>query len=113
MLINLAVNARDAMGGAGTLTIATRNVVLRAAVDDMRLDGEYVCMSITDTGTGMSAEILSQAVQPFFTTKPVGQGTGLGLSMVRTYLRDIAGDCEIASELGKGTCVSMYLPRAS
>lgn len=112
MLINLAVNARDAMSGIGALTIATRNVTLVAGAEGFLPDGEYVCISVSDTGAGMSADILAQATQPFFTTKPPGQGTGLGLSMVRTYLRELAGDCKIVSEPGQGTCVSMYLPRA-
>ncbi|MFC0254186.1 ATP-binding protein [Massilia consociata] len=112
MLINLAVNARDAMGGTGTLTIATQNVALCDDAGGILPAGDYVCISVSDTGSGMSADVLARAAQPFFTTKPVGQGTGLGLSMVRTYLRDMAGDCKIVSVPGQGTCVSMYLPRA-
>lgn len=112
MLINLAVNARDAMSGSGSLNITTQNLTLCGDPDGVLRDGDYVCVSVSDSGAGMSADVLAQATQPFFTTKPVGQGTGLGLSMVCRYLRDISGDCKIASQLGQGTCVSMYLPRA-
>jgi signal transduction histidine kinase/PAS domain-containing protein len=113
MLINLAVNARDAMGRSGSLNITTRNLTLCGDPDGVLQDSAYVCISVSDTGAGMPADVLAQATQPFFTTKPAGQGTGLGLSMVCRYLRDMSGDCKITSQLGQGTCVSMYLPRAN
>lgn len=112
MLINLTVNARDAMNRNGLLTITTRNLALQGDPDGILPDGDYVCISVSDTGAGMAPDILARATQPFFTTKPPGQGTGLGLSMVCRYLRDMAGDCKILSQPGAGTCVSMYLPRA-
>lgn len=112
MLINLAVNARDAMDRTGLLTITTSNLTLRGDPDGVLGDGDYVCIAISDTGAGMPAHVLAQATQAFFTTKPAGQGTGLGLSMVSRYLRDMSGDCKIRSQPGQGTCVSMYLPRA-
>lgn len=112
MLINLTVNARDAMNRTGMVTIMTLNVAMQGDPDGILPDGDYVCISVSDTGTGMPPEVLAQSTQPFFTTKPAGQGTGLGLSMVRNYLRDMAGDCKILSYPGHGTCVSMYLPRA-
>lgn len=112
MLINLAVNARDAMDRSGLLTITTSNLTLSSDPDGVLQDGDYVCIAMSDTGAGMPAQVLAQATQPFFTTKPLGQGTGLGLSMVSRYLRDMSGDCKIQSQPGQGTCVSMYFPRA-
>jgi signal transduction histidine kinase/CheY-like chemotaxis protein len=110
-IVNLAVNARDAMSGTGALRIATRNVSLAAnQVGDVQA-GEYVCVSVTDTGCGMTPEVLERAFEPFFTTKPVGKGTGLGLSQIFGFAHQSGGEVGIESEVGKGTTVSLYLPR--
>ena len=112
-IVNLAVNARDAMDGTGTMRISTRNVTLAAnEVGDIR-PGEYLRLSVTDTGCGMSAEVLERAFEPFFTTKPVGKGTGLGLSQIFGFAHQSGGEVGIESEPGKGTTVSIYLPRTS
>ncbi len=110
-ILNLAVNARDAMDGAGLLKISTENVRLGAnQVGDVRA-GDYVKVSVTDTGCGMTAEVIEHAFEPFFTTKPVGKGTGLGLSQIFGFAHQSDGEVGIDSMLGKGTTVSLYLPR--
>ncbi len=110
-IVNLAVNARDAMSGTGALRIATSNVTLTAnQVGDVQA-GEYVCVSVTDTGCGMTPEVLERAFEPFFTTKPVGKGTGLGLSQIFGFAHQSGGEVGIESEVAKGTIVSLYLPR--
>ena len=110
-ILNLAVNARDAMDGTGSLTIATDNVTLAAnEVGDVRA-GEYLRLSVTDTGCGMTDEVRERAFEPFFTTKPIGKGTGLGLSQIFGFAHQSGGEVGIESELGKGTTVSLYLPR--
>jgi PAS domain S-box-containing protein len=110
-ILNLVINARDAMPDGGRLQVETRN----ATVDGTRrpgLDGgEYVCISVADTGTGMSEDTMAKAFEPFFTTKPIGQGTGLGLSMIYGFVRQSGGFVDIASELQVGTTVTLYLPR--
>jgi signal transduction histidine kinase/ActR/RegA family two-component response regulator len=112
-IVNLAVNARDAMDGTGIMRIATSNVTLEAnEVGDIRA-GEYVRISVSDTGCGMSEEVLERAFEPFFTTKPVGKGTGLGLSQIFGFAHQSGGEVGIESELGRGTTVSIYLPRTS
>ena len=112
-ILNLAVNARDAMEGTGTLTIATENVSLSAnEVGDVR-PGEYLRLSVTDTGCGMTDEVRERAFEPFFTTKPVGKGTGLGLSQIFGFAHQSGGEVGIESEVGKGTTVSLYLPRTA
>ena len=112
-IINLAMNARDAMPDGGTLTIGTANVHReRAPAGDPRwVGGDYVTISIADTGTGMDARVLEQAFEPFFTTKPAGQGTGLGLSQVYGFVKQSGGHVDIASEPGGGTTVTISLPR--
>jgi signal transduction histidine kinase len=109
VIINLAINARDAMPSGGTLTIATAN---RTPARHAGLPfGDYVELTVRDTGTGMPAEVLQKAVDPFFTTKPPGRGTGLGLSMTFGYVRQSNGELNIESELGKGTTITILMPR--
>jgi CheY-like chemotaxis protein len=113
-VLNLAINARDAMPDGGVLTIETTNTVLDAARAAQHADikaGDYVVISVTDTGQGMPAEVVAKAFDPFFTTKPIGQGTGLGLSTVYGFLRQTGGHAEISSEPRRGTTIRMYLPR--
>ncbi len=109
-ILNLAINARDAMPDGGTLTIATANCLMPEPGADGP-DRPYVCIRVSDTGTGMSADVASRAFDPFFTTKPLGQGTGLGLSMIYGFARQSEGEARIESELGRGTTISLYLPR--
>jgi signal transduction histidine kinase/ActR/RegA family two-component response regulator len=112
-IVNLAVNARDAMAGQGMMRIATQNVKLAASeVGDVRA-GEYVKISVTDTGCGMTSEVRERAFEPFFTTKPVGKGTGLGLSQIFGFAHQSGGEVGIESEVGRGTTVSIYLPRTA
>ena len=116
-LLNLALNARDAMPGGGKITLEAANVSLDGAFAAGRpykvVPGDYVKIAVKDTGTGMAPEVLEQAFQPFFTTKEVGQGTGLGLSMVFGFVtKQSGGHIDIDSEEGDGTTVSLYLPRA-
>jgi len=115
-LVNLAVNARDAMPGGGRLTIETRNMVL--GTDDAELSsdaqpGEYVGIFVTDTGTGMSTDVMEKVLEPFFTTKEQGKGTGLGLSSVYGFVKESGGFLTLDSQVGKGTTVRLHLPRAS
>ena len=115
-LVNLAVNARDAMPDGGTLTISTHNATLGKA-DRLRFDdivpGDYVIVSVTDTGSGMSADVLEHAFEPFYTTKPQGKGTGLGLSQVYGFARQSEGTAVLTSAPDHGTTVALYLPRAT
>jgi signal transduction histidine kinase len=113
-VLNLAINARDAMPAGGNLTIETGNAHLDDAYAQDYPDvsaGQYVCVSVSDTGVGMSQDVLERAFEPFFTTKPIGQGTGLGLSMIYGFLRQSDGHARIYSEVAKGTTVKLYLPR--
>jgi signal transduction histidine kinase/ActR/RegA family two-component response regulator len=110
-IVNLAVNARDAMDGKGLMRITTENVKLFAnQVGDIRA-GDYVKISVSDTGCGMPRDVLERAFEPFFTTKPVGKGTGLGLSQIFGFAHQSGGEVGIESIVGKGTIVSIYLPR--
>jgi len=110
-IVNLAVNARDAMEGEGLMRITASNIILAAnEVGDIRA-GEYVRISVTDTGCGMTPEVMERAFEPFFTTKPVGKGTGLGLSQIFGFAHESGGEVGIESQIGKGTTVSVYLPR--
>lgn len=112
-LLNLCINARDAMPEGGRITIGTANVSM--AHDTARThempEGEYLALSVTDTGTGMTPEIIAKAFDPFFTTKPIGQGTGLGLSMIYGFAKQSGGQVRINSQVGLGTTICVYLPR--
>jgi PAS domain S-box-containing protein len=112
-LLNLCINARDAMPDGGQLTIETADVVVEhSAARERELDpGRYAVICVTDTGTGMSSDVLQRAFEPFFTTKPIGKGTGLGLSMTYGFIRQSGGQVRIDSEVGKGTVVRLYLPQ--
>jgi PAS domain S-box-containing protein len=113
-ILNLAINARDAMGNSGKLTIETQAAHLDQFYAEKNPDvtpGEYVMVAVSDNGCGMSAELLEKVFQPFFTTKPAGQGTGLGLSMVYGFIKQSGGHISVYSEVGHGTSVKMYLPR--
>jgi signal transduction histidine kinase len=112
-LLNLCINARDAMPDGGRITIETANKWLddRAARERELAPGQYLSLCVTDTGTGMTPEVIKRAFDPFFTTKPLGQGTGLGLSMIYGFARQSGGQVRIYSEFGKGTTMCLYLPR--
>ena len=117
-LLNLVINARDAMPDGGHLTIETRNCVFpsnnnasRATLGSNGLYGDYMGLFVTDTGVGMAPEIVARALDPFFTTKPIGEGTGLGLSMAYGFVQQSGGNMVLSSVVGKGTSISIYLPR--
>ncbi len=113
-ILNLAINARDAMPNGGDLRIETMNVVIEqdvASFEEGFRPGEYVRLSVSDTGTGMAPEVVRRAFEPFYTTKGVDRGTGLGLSTIYGFVKQSGGHVNIYSELGHGTSVNVYLPR--
>ena len=112
-LLNLCINARDAMPEGGRIQLQTHNrwLDLDTARGYDLTEGPYLCLSVTDTGTGMSPEVMAHVFEPFFTTKPIGQGTGLGLSMIYGFAQQSGGQVHLQSTQGEGTCVSLYLPR--
>jgi len=114
-ILNLAINARDAMDGAGRLTIEAGNAVIddiyASQYDDV-VPGQYVAVSVTDTGSGMTPAIMAKVFEPFFSTKPAGKGTGLGLSMVYGFVKQSGGHVKIYSEVNHGTTIRLYLPRS-
>ena len=112
-LLNLCINARDAMPEGGRITIETANKWLdeRAAREHDLPPGQFVSLCVTDTGTGMTPDVIAKAFDPFFTTKPLGQGTGLGLSMIYGFVRQSGGQIRVYSEPGEGTTMCLYLPR--
>ncbi|MDR3429338.1 PAS domain S-box protein [Silvimonas sp.] len=115
-LLNLIINARDAMPDGGQLEVQARNIEIDSVVAARSLDmkaGQYVCISVSDTGTGMAPDVIKRAFDPFFTTKPLGEGTGLGLSMIYGFVRQSNGHVNISSTVGKGTTLSLYLPRGT
>jgi PAS domain S-box-containing protein len=111
IILNLAINARDAMSVGGHLIIETRNVSLEVADADLR-PGEYVQLTVSDTGTGMTEEVLARAMEPFFTTKEVGKGSGLGLAQVYGFAKQSGGGVKIRTAVGEGTSISVMFPRA-
>src|SRR5262249_31940197 len=110
-LLNLIVNARDAMTDGGPIVIAARLKTVAKGQGQLR-PGSYVCLSVTDTGEGMDEETLSRAVDPFFTTKEVGKGTGLGLPMVHGFAQQSGGRLILKSQRGQGTTAELWLPAA-
>jgi PAS domain S-box-containing protein len=112
-MLNLAANARDAMNRSGRLILRTENVTVGGVSGADLATGEYVMFSVSDTGSGMSADVMERAFEPFYTTKEVGKGTGLGLSQVYGFAKQSGGAARIESKIGKGTTVRVYIPRAN
>jgi CheY-like chemotaxis protein len=108
VILNLCVNARDAMPSGGVITIRAQNA---PTVRDGELSGDFVVVTVEDTGTGMSAEVLTRIFEPFFTTKEIGEGSGLGLPQVYGFVQQSGGAVRVASTVGRGTTVTLYLPR--
>src|SRR5213080_4377220 len=111
-LVNVAVNARDAMPGGGTLTLSVRNVALKKSDGVDQLEGDFVALSLTDTGVGIAPDVLPKIFEPFFTTKALGKGTGLGLAQVYGFSRQSGGTVVAKSAVGSGTTFTVYLPRS-
>jgi two-component system, NtrC family, sensor kinase len=111
-LLNLAVNARDAMPSGGSLTISAECVELVGEAEHDGLRGKFVAMRVADTGTGIAPDVLPQVFEPFFTTKEAGKGTGLGLSQVYGFAKQSGGTVSIESKVGSGTVITLYLPRS-
>jgi signal transduction histidine kinase len=111
IVLNLVVNARDAMPNGGTITIRLHNKTLRRARTHHIPNGRYVLLEVEDTGTGIPPEVLPQIFEPFYTTKPPGQGTGMGLAAVHGAVQQLGGYIDVRTEVGKGTCFSIYFPR--
>ena len=111
-LVNIAVNARDAMPHGGKISLSARNVTLKPGSAAGSLDGDFIALAMTDTGAGIAPELLTKIFEPFFTTKPIGKGTGLGLSQVHGFANQSGGAVTVNSEVGKGTVVTIYLPRS-
>jgi signal transduction histidine kinase/ActR/RegA family two-component response regulator len=110
-LLNLAINARDAMPHGGTLRLETANATLAGDTGGLGLNGDFVAITVTDTGTGIPPDVLEKVFEPFFTTKAIGAGSGLGLSMVQGFAQQSSGAVSIDSQVGRGTTVTLYLPR--
>lgn len=114
-ILNLAINGRDAMPDGGRLSIEVKNAVIDEELAPPQADfipGEYVCLCVTDNGSGMQPDVIERAFEPFFTTKPEGRGTGMGLAMTYGFVKQSGGHASIYSESGLGTTVSLYFPRA-
>jgi PAS domain S-box-containing protein len=111
-IVNIVINARDAMPDGGTISITGENTHLHFDSANLPVQGDYVCLAVADTGTGIAPDILPKIFEPFFTTKKVGKGTGLGLSQVHGFVHQSGGSIVVKSEPGKGTRVSLYFPRA-
>ncbi|MGO3987266.1 response regulator [Pseudomonas sp. SAS7] len=113
-ILNLVINARDAMPSGGTITVSTREVIIeqQSSKTDELAAGRYIRIDVEDTGTGISNDLIPKVIEPFFTTKPIGQGTGLGLSMVYGFAKQSRGKMEISSIAGEGSTISLYLPTA-
>ena len=111
-LVNVAVNARDAMPGGGTLTLSVRNVTLKKSDGVDQCEGDFVALALADTGVGIAPDVLPKVFEPFFTTKALGKGTGLGLAQVYGFSRQSGGTVVATSTVGSGTTVTIYLPRS-
>jgi two-component system NtrC family sensor kinase len=111
-ILNLAVNAQDAMPKGGTLSLQVKPVTLKGGAAAEGLRGEFIALSVTDAGGGVPADVLPHVFEPFFTTKAIGKGTGLGLSQVYGFAKQSGGTAEIASVIGQGTTITLYLPRS-
>ncbi len=111
IVLNLVVNARDAMPGGGTITLRLSNKTLRRARAHSVPSGRYVLLEVEDTGAGIPPEVLPHIFEPFYTTKSMGHGTGMGLAAVQGAVQQLGGHIEVRTEVGKGTCFSVYFPR--